>query len=66
MTRLAIALRRPAARRLMSRACANLLAVVAITSIFALKMVLSATVSAHPVSAHPASAYAENETQSHR
>jgi hypothetical protein len=43
MSKLSIALRRPAVRRILSRACANLLAVAAITTIFALKALIDMT-----------------------
>ena len=39
-------LRRPAARRLVSRACANLLAVFAITAIFGLKTLIDTSANA--------------------
>lgn len=42
MTTIAHALRRPAARRLLSRAAANLVAVIAITTIFGLKAYIDA------------------------
>lgn len=48
MTSIAHALRRPAARRLISRACANLLAVAAITAIFGLKALIDTTANAAP------------------
>lgn len=48
MTSIAHALRRPAARRLISRACANLLAVCAITAIFGLKALVDARATASP------------------
>ncbi|MBY0423500.1 MAG: hypothetical protein K2Q06_14430 [Parvularculaceae bacterium] len=53
MSKLALALRRPAARRLLSRACANLVAVVAITTIFALKALFDLTPTAEAAPAHP-------------
>ncbi len=43
MSRLSLALRRPAVRRVLSRACANLLAVGVITTIFALKALIDMT-----------------------
>lgn len=43
MSKLTIALRRPAVRRVLSRACANLLAVGVITTIFALKALIDMT-----------------------
>ena len=43
MSKLSLALRRPAVRRVLSRACANLLAVAAITTIFALKALIDMT-----------------------
>lgn len=47
MSRLSLALRRPAVRRVLSRACANLLAVGVITTIFALKALIDMTAPAH-------------------
>lgn len=49
MNSIARTLRRPAARRLISRACANLLAVCAITAIFGLKALVDTSANAASV-----------------
>lgn len=50
MSKLSLALRRPAIRRVLSRACANLLAVGVITTIFALKALIDMTAPAEAAS----------------
>lgn len=50
MSKLSLVLRRPAIRRVLSRACANLLAVGVITTIFALKALIDMTAPAEAAS----------------